>query len=371
MKEIQYILELARAAGDEPLAIATVVNVRGSAYRRPGARMLITALGETAGMISGGCLEGDVRERALQVISSGRSELATYDSTSSEDIIFGLGLGCNGIVQVLIEPVSQNDGGLLAFLRASYEQREPAHLITVFHATGAAAQINPGWALLRCPKTGVVTSSPAWAAALPSLGGMQSDKRFEVQQVVSGDSDTISLLLETILPPVSLLICGGGDDAIPLAALAKHLRWHVTVLDARAALVTRDRFPKVDVIECVRPESFRNTTASPLVMLMTHSYSQDKVWLRLWLSREWSYLGILGPKSRTRRLLDELAAEGCVASDEQIGAIHGPAGLDIGAESPDEVALSVLAEMQAVVAGRSGGPLRSRDGPIHDPVVTP
>jgi len=371
VKEIQYILNLARASGDTPLAIATVVNVRGSAYRRPGARMLITASGETAGMISGGCLEGDVRERALQVISSGRSELVTYDSTSSEDIIFGLGLGCNGIVQVLIEPVSQSDGGLLAFLHASYEQRGPAHLITAFHATGAAAQINPGWALLRCPITGVVTSSPAWTAALPELTGMQSDKRFEVQQVVSAEGDTISLLQEAILPPVSLLICGGGDDAIPLASLAKHLGWHVTVLDARAALVTRDRFPKVDVIECVRPESFQKLFVAPLVMLMTHSYSQDKEWLRLWLSREWRYLGILGPKSRTRRLLDELAAEGCVASEEQIAAIHGPAGLDIGAESPDEVALSVLAEMQAVVAGRNGGPLRSRDGPIHDPVVTP
>ena len=371
MKEIQFILDLARKSGDAPLAIATVVNVRGSAYRRPGARMLITSAGETAGMISGGCLEGDVRERALRVLASGRSELVTYDSTSSEDIIFGLGLGCNGVVQVLIEPVSHSEGGLLAFLRACHEQREPAQLITVFYATGEAAQINPGWALLRCPKTGVITSSPEWTAALPALTGMNSEKRFEVQHVVTADGGTISLLVESILPPVSLLICGGGDDAMPLAALAKHLGWHVTVLDARASLVTRDRFPKVDVVEAVRPESFRMTQTPPLVMLMTHSYSQDKEWLRLWLSREWSYLGILGPKSRTRRLLDELSAEGCGASHEQTGAIHGPAGLDIGAESPDEVALSVLAEIQSVLAGRNGGPLRSRDGPIHDPVITP
>ncbi len=351
------------------MAIATVVNVRGSAYRRPGARMLITATGETAGMISGGCLEGDVRERALQVISTGRSELVTYDSTSSEDIIFGLGLGCNGIVQVLIEPVHPRDDGLLAFLRSAHEKREPVELITAFHATGDAAQINPGWALLRQSKTGGIKSSPAWMKAVPGLSGMHGGKRFELQHVTSAEGVTVSLLLETIQPPVSLIICGGGDDAVPLAVLAKSLGWHVSVLDARATLVTRNRFPKVDTVECVRPDSYEKTPAAPLVMLMTHSFSQDKEWLRVWLSRSWSYLGILGPKSRTRRLLDELAAEGCAVSDEQTASICGPAGLDIGAESPDEVALSVLAEMQAVLSGRSGGPLRCRDGPIHDPVV--
>lgn len=353
--------------------MATVVRVQGSAYRRPGARMLLTASGRAAGMISGGCLEGDVRERARLVMESGKPSLVTYDSTAAEDIVFGLGLGCNGIVQVLIEPlVAGDEAGFGSFLTECLEQRFAGKVATVFHTAGAADAVAPGMRTLHWPDGCVTTTlqnSPI-SAALSRAMNDAPDCAFTVQRIEWSQGGHIDMLIETLAPPVALVIFGGGDDAIPVVQFANHLGWNVTVVDARPAYALPERFPSAEAVLCLRPEALRDCQQfvlppCALAMIMTHSYLQDKELLQFLLPLAPRYLGLLGPKKRTQRLLDELEAEGLRVTDEALARLHGPAGLDIGAETPDEIALSLLAEMQSVLANRSGGPLRQSSSGIH------
>lgn len=394
MNELQAIRTLAETVRTEkfqlrerdqgaPLAMATVVKVTGSAYRRPGARMLMTAAGHSTGMISGGCLENDVQERAQRVMATDEARLVTYDSTSPDDIVFGLGLGCNGIVQVLIEPLHTDDeDNLLAFLSACLSQRKTVRLATVFHAEGTATAIAPGKRLLQWPD-GHVTSNcndPTLTAALAealtegfeAYSGRQTNKQWggEVRAAVKQiplESGSVEVLLETITPPVSLLIFGAGDDVIPVTQFAKLLGWHVTVIDGRPAYALPERFPAADAVLCLRPEALADCSPllnpDALVIVMTHNYLQDKELLRSLLPVDFRYLGVLGPKARTRRLLDELACKGVTFSEARL---YGPAGLDIGAETPEEIALSLLAEMRAVLSNCGGSSLRQRTSGIHD-----
>ncbi|MCE9611953.1 MAG: XdhC family protein [Chthoniobacter sp.] len=376
MKTIQAIVELARETpAGEVLAMATVMKVRGSAYRRPGARMLVNAAGRTAGMISGGCLENDVCERARKVMATGVPILVTYDSTAPEDIVFGLGLGCNGVVEVLIERLTAGDEtGLLAFLSSCVARRQIGRIATVFQS-----DVFPlGARLLRWPD-GSITSSladPALTAALLRTFQETAARRTALRQVELPDGRAARVLVEAVTPPVPLTIFGAADDAVPVAQLAKSIGWHVTVIDARPAYATPERFPTADAVHCLRPEAL---LASPhivlppdaLVMIMTHNFTHDRALLGFLLGRPLRYLGVLGPKSRTQRLLDELADSGLVFSSEKLAHLHGPAGLDIGAETPEEIAVSIIGEMQAALAQRHGGALRDRTAPIHDPADQP
>ncbi|MGB8168879.1 MAG: XdhC family protein [Chthoniobacteraceae bacterium] len=372
MKTIQAIVELASAAPvGEVLAMATVMKVRGSAYRRPGARMLVNAAGESAGMISGGCLEDDVRERAAVVIATGNPVLVTYDSTAPEDIIFGLGLGCNGIVQVLIEPLTAGDeNGLLAFLAACVARRQMGRIATVFQSDHLAL----GARVLRWPD-GRVTSScrdAAVSAALVKALQENAARRNAVRGIDLPDGSNAGVLIETVAPPVPFTIFGAGDDAIPLAQMAKLVGWHVTVVDARPAYATRERFPSADAVHCLRPEALSASQQvvfppESMIMIMTHNFTHDLGLLRVLAPRALRYIGILGPKSRTQRLIDDLADEGVTFPSENLSRLHGPAGLDIGAETPEEIAVSIIGEMQGVLSQRAGGALRDRNAPIHDP----
>lgn len=372
MKTIQAIVELATAApAGEVLAMATVMKVRGSVYRRPGARMLVNAAGRSAGMISGGCLENDVRERARDVMTTHRPVLVTYDSTAPEDIVFGLGLGCNGIVQVLIEPLTAGDeAGLLAFLAACVARRQMGRIATIFHSENVPLATR----ILRWPD-GRVTSTcddPAVTAALVHSLRENAARRNAVRNITLPDHTNAGVLIETVAPPLPLTIFGAGDDAIPLAQMAKLLGWHVTVIDARPAYATPERFPTADAVHCLRPEELpasQQVVFPPesMIMIMTHHFTHDLGLLRVLAPRALRYLGILGPKSRTQRLLDDLAEEGITFAEENLARLHGPAGLDIGAETPEEIAVSIIGEMQSVLAQRHGGALRDRNAPIHDP----
>ncbi len=374
MRELESLVALSRTTAiGELMALATVVKVTGSSYRRPGARLLVTASGRTAGMISGGCLENDVRERALQVMECGVPRVVTYDSTAPEDIVFGLGLGCNGIIEVLIEPLTAGEeSGLFAFLTACQERRQTGRMAMVFAAQGTAAPIAPGARLLHWPDGRVTahSASPAVAALLSQTLNETAEPGTTVRSLELPGGGRVETLSETIAPPISLVIFGAGDDAIPVAQFAKLLGWHVTVADARPAYALPERFPTADVVLCLRPEALRDCPQralcpDSLAMIMTHSFTQDKELLQWLLPLGLRYVGLLGPKARTRRLLCELEEEGTIFSETALARLHGPAGLDIGAETPEEIALSLLSEMQAVLANREGGRLRRRVGSIH------
>ena len=371
MKEIQSIVALARSAGQgAPMALATVVKIRGSAYRRPGARMLVTSCGRAAGMISGGCLENDVKEHAAKVIASGKSRLLTYDSTAPYDIVFGLGLGCNGVVQVLVERVSAEDpDDILALFGTCLDKRTSARVATVFDGHSAAGEAL-GSRIMHWPdgRTTVTTQDEELSAALTKLMNATEGRRAAIRPLPLSAGRHFGALIETIAPPVPLVIFGAGDDAIPVAALAKGLGWHVTVIDARPDYAKLERFPTVDQVQCLKPSATPALSTDTVVMIMSHSYSRDKELLAVLLPMRLRYVGALGPKARTDKLLAEIAEDGVTFSPTELAPLHGPAGLDIGAETPEEIAVSIIAEIQSVLVRRPGTSLRNKDGGIHDEV---
>ncbi len=331
MKELANIVQHLTSADPGPAVLATLVTVEGSSYRRPGARMLVTANGSRIGSISGGCLEEDVLVRARAVAASGRAEVVIYDTTSENDLVWGVGLGCHGIVQVLLEKISARPAWATA-LAENLSARRPTELVSVWHGTA----------------------------------------HFPLGTQLSGDISTppteVRCFHETIQPPPALTVFGAGDDALPLVRLAKELGWQVTVADPRPAFATRERFPLADrclhapageLVRHVAPET------GALAVVMTHHYVHDVPIVRDLLPRPLTYLGLLGPKKRAGKILGDLAAQGLSITAESRERLHAPVGLDLGAETPEEVALAILAEMQAVLAGRDARPLRERQQPIH------
>jgi xanthine dehydrogenase accessory factor len=319
--------------------LATLVAVAGSSYRRPGARLLVTAAGERLGSISGGCLEEDVLARAQRVATTGRPELVTYDTSAENDLVWGVGLGCHGVVQVLLEPIPSPAPAWVATVTANLAARRPTELAVVWqHPTS-----EPPFAL-----------GTYLAAALPAGFAPVNAEIFR----------------ESLRPPPSLLIFGAGDDAQPLAALAGQLGWSVTVADPRAAFATAARFPTADHL-VVAPAADLVARLAPepaaLAVVMTHHYVHDVPLLRDLLPLNLSYIGLLGPKKRADRILADLARDGLTLhSSDQLARLHAPVGLDLGAERPAEVALAILAEMQAALTRRDARPLRERTRPIHD-----
>lgn len=331
MPEIPRILSLLDQAAGQPAALATLVQVEGSSYRRPGARLLLLADGRRVGSISGGCLEEDVLDHARRVIASGQAALVVYDTTTENDLVWGVGLGCQGVVRIFIEPLPAGRPAWLAVLRQNLRERRPTPLIVEYAGT-----VSPGTRLA--------------AETTPGEPGA-------------------GIFRETIAAPPALIICGAGDDAQPLARMALETGWHVTVADTRAAYATPERFAGVDQILAapvgeiaagLRPD------ARTFVVVMTHRYADDLAWLRTLLPRDFAYLGLLGPRQRTDRLLAELPAGGPAPTAAQLVKLHAPVGLDLGGGTPETVALSILAEIQTRLTGRTPGFLRDRAGPIHD-----
>ena len=335
MSELSDLLDAAEAiaARGEPMALATVVATRGSTYRRAGARLLIPAEGEPIGNISGGCLEGDVARIGREVLAAGEPRTVEFDMTADDDAVWGYGLGCNGAIELFVEPT----GGALESVAAL---RSGQGSCLVIPLTGADAGLH------------LLETDGAAAAAL-------RDGAPRVEEV-AGER----IYYEPLLPPLRLLVCGAGHDAIPLVRQAADLGWRVVVVDVRKALLTPERFGRGVDFADPDPEAAAQALAPDertAVILMSHNYLRDIAYLRSFLDAAPAYLGVLGPRGRTEQMLAQLERS------ESIDRLHAPAGLDIGAEGPEEVAHAVIAEILAVTRSRAGGPLREHRAPIHDP----
>ncbi len=368
MKEIREILQayhIAKAEGRKA-ALATVVHVEGSSYRRPGARMLVTDDGKLTGAISGGCLEGDALRKALLAINQQQNKLVTYDSTDEDDARFGVQLGCNGIVHILFEPIShQNNPNAISLLQQLISTREKAVLATLFSLNN---NIQHGTSLLFREKD-KRTSLPADLNkivvddAKESLYNEQSSLK-----IYHYNEQKINAFVEFIPPPVSIIIAGAGNDVQPLVDITTLLGWHTTVVDGRSSHATTQRFPKANSVFVSKPEDVLSAItldSQTVFVLMTHNYNYDKALLKRLMQIDGVYTGILGPKKKLDRMLAELAEDGLVLDDKQLLTIHSPVGLDIGAETPEEIALSVVAEIKAVLSSGSGNFLKNKAASIH------
>jgi xanthine/CO dehydrogenase XdhC/CoxF family maturation factor len=313
MKELQDILRLVHERPG-PLALATLVRAQGASYRRTGARLLLDASGPLRGSLSGGCLEGDVQARALEALAQGRPKLVQYDLRGELDLVWGSGSGCEGVLDILVEPL----------------QGFPEWM----------AWVEQAWA----SRTGIILHT--------ALDPQRLGQRALLAQHESRDRG----FTETILPPQALWILGAGDDSRPLVHLAKALGWFVGVVDHRPAFAQPARFPEADAVRSGHPAQVLPTLpldARSAVVLMTHHYAKDLEALRLLLPSQAGYLGLMGSRARGARLLGELAAEGLHPD----ARLHTPVGLDLGATEPEGIALAILAEVQAFAADRSGLPL--------------
>ncbi|AXY72489.1 XdhC/CoxI family protein [Paraflavitalea soli] len=375
MKEIEDIIQSYKkaVAAGKKTALATVVYVEGSSYRRPGARMLVTEDGELTGAISGGCLEGDALRKALLAISQQKNKLVTYDTTDEDDVQFGVQLGCNGIVHILFEPIDPTlaDHPVALLEKASLSEMDTV-IVTLF-SLSTYDGLQPGTCALYYE--GGINKRLAYPALEPAIA-QDVATVFHYKNSILGqyqlDGDTISGLIEWLAPPVSLVIAGAGNDVFPLVQMAHIAGWHTTVADGRPGHANRQRFPDVRRIVTGKPaivmEQLR-MGAQTAVLLMTHNYNYDKAMLALLLPQSCPYIGVLGPSRKMERMLQELTTEtGLVVDDAMRSRIYGPTGLDIGAETSEEIALSVMAEIKMVMAGKNGQPLREKAGPIHGQV---
>jgi xanthine dehydrogenase accessory factor len=338
MKELAAILQTRTRNDANDAVLATIVKASGSSYRRAGAHMLILPNGEVVGSISGGCLEQDVIANAAKVRKSGTPLLLSYDTTKEEDVLFGVGLGCNGVIEVWLEPL--NDATpMLDFCENLFENGETGVVATTFRGPNAGSRA-------------FLDDTSKYAASTTESDEAGNETFFEVLQ-----------------PPVQLFIFGAGYDAIPLASFANQLGYRVCVVDRRPAYAARERFPDADEV-CVKAASeipaFAITKRTAAIV-MSHHYVSDRDYLNALLPLPLTYLGLMGPRRRAEKMLQELREAGTLVGDEHLQKLHNPIGLDIGAEGPEEIALSILSEIRAVFAGHSGGLLREKKGPIHSP----
>lgn len=375
MKEITDIIksyELALLAGKR-IALATVVHVEGSSYRRPGARMLVTDDGQLTGAISGGCLEGDALRKALLAISQQKNKLVTYDTTDESDTTLGVQLGCNGIVHILFEPIhSDQPNHPIELLKKILEKRQNAVLVTLFSLNSRTGN-QPGTCFLHLEYEDInITNNGNSAYSEPLILEANHAKSiqdsFFREYIINGQK--LTGFVEFLKTPPSLVIAGAGNDTIPLMEMAHLLGWNITVVDGRAGHATKQRFPKANQVLVVRSNEVLahiKPDAQTFFVLMTHNYNYDLALLKQLIELDnCIYIGTLGPKKKLERMFNDLKLEGTEVTDAQKSKIFGPTGLDIGAETSEEIALSVLAEIKAVMTGRKGTLLREKADPIHN-----
>jgi len=368
-KELQDILTALRQGG-KPRALATVIEARGSTYRRAGARLLILDDGSMVGGISGGCLEADICVRSEDIVADGRPALVTYDHTSDADLVFGLALGCNGVIRVLVEPLPDRElPSYLLAIENSLTLRQPVAVAVVVNCMGDLRH-QPGerlWIGADSVIGGELGQSPYAERILDDAQITLNSGRSELR-TYGDNSGEIEIFIEAVQPPLALTIFGAGHDAMPLADLAKRLGWHVTVVDGRPAYIAQERFPSADAVRLCRAEAVPNEISldgTAAAVVMNHNYHHDRAILAHLLRSPVPYIGMLGPRKRTQKMLEELARDGLSFDEIRLNRLYAPVGLDIGAETPEQVALSIVAEILAASSNRSGAPLKHREAPIH------
>jgi xanthine/CO dehydrogenase XdhC/CoxF family maturation factor len=375
MKEIIDIVaayDEANALGKRT-ALATVVLVEGSAYRRAGARMLITEDGQLTGAISGGCLEGDALRKARLVILQQQPLLVTYDTTDDDDAKLGVGLGCNGIINILIEPITGDINNPISLLKYIINNRHHAVLVTMFSVEDRKAP-QPGTCLCLMDDKLTVTlpeNAPYRPALITNAKQVLKQQHSEVQVYETGVNYTA--FIEYIKPVISLVIVGAGNDAVPLTRIAAVLGWDITVIDGRANYAVSQRFPLAGQVITAKPNEVLQhieINERTAIVLMTHNYNYEIALLKELLPTSLPYIGILGPKKKLERMLAEIEDAGIRISEEQLNRIYGPVGLDIGSEGAEEIALSVVSEIKAVLSSRQGYSLKYKPVPIHTSHLT-
>lgn len=322
------------------MALATVVETAGSTYSKAGRQILIRADGQYAGLLSGGCLEGDLAEHACEVIRTGAAVVVTYDMRTEADDLWGMGLGCSGMLKILLQRLSAEDNwqpfNELALAMAATDRSTAALVVR-----STDRKIPPGTTLLR-------DSAGIWAGARQALPSVQIPQRLPAIMITDTPDGQCELLCWTLHPWPRLLLLGAGPDTVPLLELARTLGWETTVADHRKHYIDAlpeqlaDRVHIVDAAQLSRQLTLEQHTA---VVVMSHHLDTDRHYLQQLAQYQHRYVGLLGPAARKARLLEELGLTGSRFGKD----LRGPVGLAIGADTPATIALAVLAEIQSLL----------------------
>ena len=372
MKEIREIINAYNKArkNEKRLALATLVHLNGSSYRRPGARMIVDEEGQLTGAISGGCLEGDALRKAVFCIHTQIPKLVVYDTSDEEDATIGIQLGCSGIIQVLFEPIDENDPlNPIELLKKAVHKRQNTVLVTLY-----APQIKKGDTVgtsMLLEDSGEFHNNSSFQFVPETL--MQDIKETLTIKKSSFKSynlndHTFNAFISFISPPISLIIVGAGNDAIPLQSIAETLGWEVTIVDGRHTYAKIERFSSACQIIVSKPEKVLQQIPideKSVFVLMTHNYNYDYAILKALLGKNVTYIGALGPKKKLDNMITDLKAENIFLNERQKNILYGPVGLELGAETPAEIALSITAEIMSVMHNKKGGSLRNLLTEIH------
>jgi xanthine/CO dehydrogenase XdhC/CoxF family maturation factor len=360
MKEIRQIVATLNKEQNATLkyALATVVFIEGSAYRKPGARMLINEKGESIGAISGGCLEEDVVRKAIFVMMKAESQLIRYQTTDDEEATNAYRLGCNGTIHVLIEPILPNqENQTINFLQKIAPQNEPSVLCTLFSMKNSSTPPLGSTCLFDGNQFIGEASSQIIDELQLDIKTVFNQQQSAIKEY-SIDGVNQTAFLEFIQPVITLNIFGAGYDVLPVIEMAKVLGWKINVINKRPKILkTRgiDQFTVANPEKLFDEIDINNRTA---FVLLSHNYDYDKDMLRELLKNNLPYIGMLGPKNKLAKFVREFREEGLVLSEEEIAQIHSPIGLDIGSESAEEIALAIMAEVKSVFSDKESKALQ-------------
>ncbi|OYR39114.1 XdhC family protein [Halorubrum sp. Hd13] len=369
ISEPELFRELRRSLrNDKPAVLVTITDVEGSAYRRPGAKMLVPADEESLGAVTAGCLEGPVVDLAVSIRDTGRPQIETFDLMDDDE--WGLGLGCNGVIDLLLEPVDNSVEPMLSVL----ENREPMTVLTSVESTDPAVSIGD--------RTVVdANGNPTPSSERESLPEVVVDeivsvtKKFRTEGKsatveVSSRNGEVRVFVDSIKPAPQLLLFGNQNDVQPVSRLGRTVGFEVVVASARGAMAADEDFPHAHEVVATRPTDLAKLAdETTYAVLMSHNFLDDRLALEALLeSSEIPYIGLMGPRKRFEQIQDELAKDGATFTEDQLERVSTPVGLDLGGGEPVQIALSIVSETLAIHNGRSGGRLRDEEGPIHDRV---
>jgi xanthine dehydrogenase accessory factor len=371
MNDFQEIISRVRRAPEDftEAVVATIVRTVGSSYRGPGARALLEPDGTVTGVLSGGCLEADLLERAKHVRAHQKPDLVTYDTSSPEEIVDGLGIGCNGKVQILLEPWAAAEESL-RYASTLLEEERRGVVATVFHVRGFP---NVSWGARAC-----IDETQAIFRSLLDQNLQQHilarsrsllNSHAPVVESLQLGVEIADVLFEIVSPVPLLCIFGAGPGSAALARMAKALGWRVFLADHRDKASYAHDFDFIDkrvVGDFSVIASSVDLKPSMAAVVMSHNFAADLEYLKILLPSPVHYIGLLGSRSRSAELFAALAKEGIPTTPSMHERLFNPVGLDIGAEGPEEIALAILSEIRAALSGRSGGFLKNRKGPIHE-----
>ncbi len=348
----------------DPAVLATIIDVEGSAYRRPGAKMLVREAGGGLGHITAGCLEDEVERLSTGVLESGEPVVETYDlRPEAEDDVWGLGVGCNGIIDVLLEPLDEGYREVVD----RYEAGEDVGVLTIVDgedaAVGSRAYYDPSTDTFDVDRDfpeHAIDRLHDVAAELTERGGANSY-----------DLDGLTVFVDGIAAPDNLVVVGSGPDVGPISELGSNVGFRVTVVGFRGANATEERFPDADTVLSTRPSQIReavNFDADTYVVVATHNFVDDRLAIDQLLRTDAPYVGLMGPHERFEEMVDEFAAEDRIFTETELESLYTPVGLDLGSGSPYGIATSIVSEVLAVANDRDPQHLKDREGRIHDRV---